>query len=125
MKQITLYACKNNRKNSKSIIKDFLISDKHEDDKLKKSYSINDLYEVAAFCKTMKNQGYSTFRTVVYDNNFCVRNFYASSSQTIEVVLNEIYHYMKYMQGHDFDFTLSDLHNDNNIRFHINGFYHN
>ena len=123
MKQITIYACKNGRKNSKSIIKDFLISDKNKEDGLKKEFGINDLYDVADFCRVSKNKGYGVFRLCVFDNNFCVKNFYSGSMQTIEQVLNEVYYFMSYMQRKDFNFSLSELHGDMNIRYHINKFY--
>ena len=75
MKQITIYACKNTRKNSKSNIKDFILYDTLPYKNSKKQYTIYDLYEVADFLQYQKNNGYPYFRIVVYDGSVCMHAF--------------------------------------------------
>lgn len=123
MKQITIYACKNTRKNSKSNIKDFIIHDTLPYDNIKKKYTIYDLYEVADFVQYQKNNGYSYFRICVFDNNECMQTFYSWYETGIEKIINKMYHWFTYFNLCKFDFSLSELYNDNNIRFHIKQFY--
>lgn len=123
MKQITIYACKNTRKNSKSNIKDFILHDTLPYNNIKKQYTIYDLYDVADFVQYQKNNGYPYFRISVYDNNYCMHSFYSWCETRIELIINKMYHWFTYFNLCEFNFSLSELKNDNNIRFHIKQFY--
>lgn len=123
MKQITIYACKNTRKNSKSNIKDFILHDTLPYNNIKKQYTIYDLYDVADFIQYQKNNGYPYFRIVVFDDNECMQTFYSWCETRIELIINKMYHWFTYFNLCKFNFSLSELYNDSNICFHIKQFY--
>lgn len=123
MKQITIYACKDTRKNSKSNIKNFILHDTLPYNYIKKQYTIYDLYGVAKFIEYQKNNGYPYFRIVVFDDNECMHAFDSCCETEIEQIINKMYHWFTYFNLCKFNFSLSELYNDNNIRFHIKQFY--
>lgn len=123
MKQIVIYACKNTRKNSKSNIKNFTLHDTLPYNNIKKQYTIYDLYYVADFVQYQKNNGYPYFRISVYDNKYCMHSFYSWCGTEINVIINKMYHWFTYFNLCEFNFSLSELMNDSNIRFHIKQFY--
>lgn len=123
MKQISIYACKNTRKNSKSNIKDFILYDTLPYNNIKKQYTIYDLYDVADFIQYQKNNGYPYFRIVVFDGYECMQAFDSWCETVIERIINKMYYWFTYFNLCNFYFSLSDLYNDNNILFHIKQFY--
>lgn len=119
-KQLTIYMCKNTRKNSKCSYKTLTIFECSN--KLKKEFTIYDIYDALDYMRYWYNNGYTYMRLCVYDNNFCITCFYDKITYNKEVMLSLVYHYFKYLNCKEFNFTLSDLYNDKNIKYIMNKF---
>ena len=111
MKEFYISLRKNNRKNSKS---EFLTFTRFRD------FNISDIFEVVALIENRKNI-FNT-KTKVF---FRFLTFISSEKFSFEDNINDIYNVMNCLNDKKFDFTLNDLHNNSNIRFHINRYYNN
>ena len=122
--KITMYLCKSERRNSKSISKSLDIVKTSTPTKLKSQFNkedIIDFIDKVVCCK----EDFPVIRFTVFDGNFCLSNWDTRKIHGyIEEVINCIYKYMQYLNGKEFDFTLEELHSNKRVRYHINKYYH-
>lgn len=117
---ITLYSLKSKRKNSRCTYKSMSVVEGSKN--MKEFFTLYDLYDFADF---IAHAPYHNFKLVVYDRQGCICTFDNINYRSdIEGVLNLLYDFMRIINFREWDFSLADLHNDPNIRFHINQFYH-
>lgn len=124
IKTITMYLCKSNRKNSKCISKSLDIVKTDYPTKLKIQFNKGDIMDFIGKVVCCKKD-YPVVRFTVFDENFCISNWNTRIIKgNMEQTINCIYKYMQYLNGKEFDFTLSDLHTDKNVKYYINKYYH-
>lgn len=118
MKSITIYANKGSRRNTKFTNRTMSI---YDITRLKQKFTKHDIYELLDWCICQK---YNNYNLVVADHDTClctIHNY--TDTSTYEVILNRIYKYMEILNMEQFDFTLSQLHSDSNIRYLLNKAY--
>ena len=116
-KTIVVFMCKSERKNSKFMSKSIC--------KYDSLYDKNNIYDLCDFIVACKKLGYRVMRMSCIDNAYMSRHFYSGFNHSgIEQQINEIFHHMEYLNLKRFDFTIQELHNDPNIRYHIGKYYH-
>ena len=123
IKTITMYLCKSKRSNSKCIYRSLDIVETSKQTLLKTEFNkdniIDFIYQVV-ICK----KAYPAVRFTVLDENFCLSNWNTRVIDgNIEQTINCIYKYMQYLNGKKFDFSLSELYTDKDVKYYINKYY--
>ena len=122
-KTITMYLCKSKRQNSKCICKTLDIVKTNHSTKLKTQFNKNDIMDFidqVVICK----KDYPAVRFTVFDENFYLSNWNTRVIDgNIEQTINCIYKYMQYLNGKKFDFSLSELYTNEDVKYYINKYY--
>lgn len=117
IKSIAIYANKSGRSNSKWTDQEWK---KFDDDK----FTIDDIYAMISW---INNQPYKhTYDIIVYQNSRPVITLSAKSNDyqhSIEYIINKLYDFTSFINYEKYPITLSELHNDSNIRYLINQYY--
>ena len=119
IKTMDIILKKSNRKNAKSIIKTKSIHMEHLEskmDNLKKEFKKDDIFDILSFIiYNKKEYPIVTIRLEGYETQ---------KRYSFEQVINDVYKGLQFLNLKPFQFTLHELHDNKNIKYCINQYYH-